>query len=150
MKSKPSVQRITPFLWFERDAEKAARFYVSIFRNSRIIATSPMSTRFRLEGLEYIAFNGGPALKINPAISLFVTCATQKEVDTYWRRLSAGGTEVRCGWVRDKFGVSWQVVPEILGDLLGDPDREKADRAMKAMLGMKKLSIRKLKRAHAG
>ncbi len=144
------MQRITPFLWFKDKAFEAATFYTSIFENSKILSTSPMSTRFRIEGLEYIAFNGGPALKINPAISLFITCATQKEVDYYWRRLSAGGKVVQCGWVRDKFGVSWQVVPEILGDLLGDPDRAKADRAMKAMLGMKKLSIHGLMRAHAG
>lgn len=144
------MQRITPFLWFKDQALQAATFYTSIFRNSKILETGPMSTRFRLEGLEYIAFNGGPALKINAAISLFISCDTQKEVDYYWRRLSAGGKVVQCGWVRDKFGVSWQVVPNVLGELLGDPDRAKADRAMKAMLGMKKLSIRGLKRAHAG
>lgn len=143
-------QKITPFLWFDGQAEKAARFYVSIFKNSRILSTDAMSATFRLEGQEYIAFNGGPQFKFTPAISLFVSCKTQAEVDYFWRKLSAGGRTQPCGWLKDKFGVSWQVIPSILGDLLGDDDREKAGRALQAMLKMKKLDIAKLKKAHAG
>jgi predicted 3-demethylubiquinone-9 3-methyltransferase (glyoxalase superfamily) len=144
------VQRITPFLWLNGQAEEAARFYTSIFKRSRIVDVSPMSATFRLDGLELIAFNGGPAFEFTPALSLFVTCRTQKEIDHYWRRLSAGGTVQRCGWLTDKFGVSWQVVPDVLGGLLGDDDEVKAGRAMQAMMKMKKLDIATLKKAHAG
>ena len=144
------AQKIIPFLWFNGKAAQAAKFYTSIFKNSKIESIDPMSATFYLDGIEFIAFNGGPAYKFSPAMSLFVNCKTQKEVDYYWNKLSAGGKKVRCGWLVDKFGISWQVVPEILGDLLGDEDRVKASRAMAAMMKMKKLDIAKLKKAHAG
>ncbi len=144
------MKRITPFLWFSKDAEKAARFYTSIFKNSKLVSSGPMSSRFRIEGLEFIAFNGGPGHAFTPAVSMFVSCRTQREVDFYWKRLVAGGKAGRCGWLTDKFGLSWQVVPEVLGDLIGDPDPAKSGRALKAMLAMRKLDIGKLRRAHAG
>ncbi len=144
------MRKIRPFLWFNKNAEQAARFYVSIFKNSKIISTSSMMTTFRLEGLEIIALNGGPHYKITPAISFFVTCRTQAEVDYFWKKLSAGGEILRCGWLTDKFGLTWQIVPSILGDLLGDDDDEKSSRTMQAMLKMRKLDIAKLKKAHAG
>jgi predicted 3-demethylubiquinone-9 3-methyltransferase (glyoxalase superfamily) len=144
------MQRVTPFLWFDGQAQQAAKFYTSVFKGSKIVSRSSMSATFRMDGKEYIAFNGGPLYKFTPAISLFVSCKTQREVDYYWKRLSAGGEIARCGWLKDKFGVSWQIVPSILGDLLGDLDEEKAGRAMEAMLKMKKLDIAKLKRAHSG
>ncbi len=153
------MQKITPFLWFDGQAEEAARFYVSIFKKtkkSRIDSVSSggngsvMCVSFTLNGQEFIALNGGPHYKFTPAISFFVSCKTQKEVDYFWEKLTQGGEEVQCGWLKDKFGVSWQIVPEILGDLLGDDDEEKAGRAMQAMLKMKKLDIQKLKKAHTG
>ncbi len=144
------MRKIRPFLWFNKNAEQAARFYVSIFKNSKIVSTSPMMTTFRLEGLEIIALNGGPPYKITPAISFFVTCRTQAEVDYFWKKLSAGGEILQCGWLTDKFGLTWQIVPSILGDLLGDDEEEKSGRTMQAMLKMRKLDIAKLKKAHAG
>ncbi len=142
-------QKITPFLWFDGQAEQAAKFYTSIFKKSKIVNVSPMAAKFRLEGQEFIALNGGPQFKFTPAISFFVSCKTQKEVDYYWKKLSAGGEIQQCGWLKDKFGLSWQIVPSILGDLLGDDDERKASRAMESMLKMKKLDIAKLKKAHA-
>ncbi len=145
------IQKVTPFLWYQEKAEEAARFYVSVFKNSKIIETNSMMATFELEGTQFIAFNGGPAQKLDHNISLFIRCETQDEVDYFWNKLKAdGGREVQCGWLVDRFGLSWQVVPHILGDLLGDDDREKADRAMQAMLGMVKLDIAALKKAHAG
>jgi len=145
------IQKVTPFLWYQEKAEEAARFYVSVFKNSKIIKTNSMMATFELEGAQFIAFNGGPAQKLDHNISLFIRCETQDEVDYFWNKLKAdGGREVQCGWLVDRFGLSWQVVPNILGDLLGDDDREKADRAMQAMLGMVKLDIAALKKAHAG
>jgi predicted 3-demethylubiquinone-9 3-methyltransferase (glyoxalase superfamily) len=145
------IQKVTPFLWYQEKAEEAARFYVSVFKNSKIIETNSMMATFELEGAQFIAFNGGPAQKLDHNISLFIRCETQDEVDYFWNKLKAdGGREVQCGWLVDRFGLSWQVVPNILGDLLGDDDREKADRAMQAMLGMVKLDIAALKKAHAG
>jgi len=145
------IQKVTPFLWYQEKAEEAARFYVSVFENSKIIETNSMMATFELEGAQFIAFNGGPAQKLDHNISLFIRCETQDEVDYFWNKLKAdGGREVQCGWLVDRFGLSWQVVPNILGDLLGDDDREKADRAMQAMLGMVKLDIAALKKAHAG
>jgi len=145
------IQKVTPFLWYQEKAEEAARFYVSVFKNSKIIKTNSMMATFELEGAQFIAFNGGPAQKLDHNISLFIRCETQDEVDYFWNKLKAdGGREVQCGWLIDRFGLSWQVVPNILGDLLGDDDREKADRAMQAMLGMVKLDIAALKKAHAG
>ena len=144
------MQTVTPFLWFDGKAEQAAKFYTSIFKKSKIVSTNPMSATFRINDLELIAFNGGPMYKFTPAVSFFVTCRSQKEIDYYWKKLSAGGKVVRCGWLKDKFGLSWQIIPAILGDLLGDDDEERAGRAMKAMLKMKKLNIEKLKKAHSG
>jgi len=156
------MQKITPFLWFNTQAEEAAKFYTSIFKNSKIGNSvrygeagpgpkgSVMTLTFQLEGQEFMALNGGPAYKFSPAISLFVNCKTQEEVDELWDKLSEGGAKIKCGWLQDKFGVSWQIIPSILGDLLGDDDEEKAGRAMQAMLKMKKLDIAKLKKAHAG
>jgi predicted 3-demethylubiquinone-9 3-methyltransferase (glyoxalase superfamily) len=144
------LQKVAPFLWYNDQAGPAARFYVSIFPHSSIIEVNAMMATFVLEGLEIIAFNGGPALQLNHAISLFIRCETQEEVDYYWNKLGEGGREVQCGWLVDKFGLSWQVVPNVLSELLGDDDRQKADRAKQAMLGMKKLDIAALKKAHAG
>ena len=157
------LQRITPFLWFDSQAEEAANFYVSIFENARVReasrydeAASKVSGRpkgsvmtvvFELDGQEFIALNGGPMFKFTEALSLVVNCETQAEVDHYWDKLTAGGQEVQCGWLKDRFGVSWQVVPTVLTDLLQDKDPEKAKRVMAAMLQMKKLSIDGLKRA---
>lgn len=144
-------QKITPFLWFDGRAEEAARFYTSIFKKSKILRLTPMYAAFRLEGQEFIALNGGPQFMFTPAISFFVRCGTQKEVDYYWERLSSDGGETRqCGWLQDRFGISWQIVPEILGEFLEDGDREKADRVWDAMLLMAKLDISKLKKAYAG
>jgi len=142
-------QKITPCLLFDGKAEKAAKFYTSIFKKSKIITTSPLTTTFRLEDQEFIALNG-PRSDFTWAISFFVTCRTQKEIDYFWKELSAGGETQQCGWLKDKFGVSWQIVPAVLSDLLDDDDAEKAERAMQAMLQMKKLDIAKLKKAHAG
>ena len=144
------MQKITPFLWFDGQAEPAAKFYVSIFKRSRIESISPMSATFRLDGVKFIALNGGPQFKFTEAISFFVNCPTQKEIDYFWARLSAGGKPSRCGWLKDKFGVSWQIVPPILGEMLGDPDEKKSQRVMQAILKMVKLDIQKLKDAYAG
>jgi predicted 3-demethylubiquinone-9 3-methyltransferase (glyoxalase superfamily) len=160
------LQRITPFLWFDSQAEEAANFYVSIFRNARVREASRydeaaskasgrpkgsvMTVAFELDGQEFIALNGGPMFKFTEAISFVVNCETQAEVDHYWDKLTAGGQEVQCGWLKDRFGVSWQVVPTVLTELLQDKDPEKAKRVMAAMLQMKKLSIDGLKRAYEG
>ena len=155
------MQKITPFLWFDNNAEEAAKFYVSIFENSKITDTrrygdagpgpkgSVMTVTFELEGQEFMALNGGPHFKFTEATSFFVKCKTQEEVDELWEKLSAGGEKSRCGWLKDKFGLSWQIVPEALGELLAHPDPEKAKRAMNAMLQMDKIDIRKLKQAVA-
>jgi len=143
-------KKITPFLWFNGSAEQAAKFYTSVFKKSKILHSDPMSSEFQLDGQRFIALNGGPHYKFTPAVSFFVSCKTQSEVDYYWKKLSAGGKPGRCGWLQDKFGISWQIVPEILGDLLGDDDEEKSARAMKAMMKMTKLDIAKLKKAHLG
>jgi predicted 3-demethylubiquinone-9 3-methyltransferase (glyoxalase superfamily) len=162
-----SIQRITPFLWFDHQAEEAARFYVSIFPRSRIGAVlrydeegaraanrpagSVMTVAFELDGQEFTALNGGPIFPFTEAVSFVVNCATQAEVDHYWDTLTAGGgREVECGWLKDRFGVSWQVVPTVLTELLEDPDPEKARRVMAAMLKMRKMSVDGLKAAHAG
>ena len=153
------MPKITPFLWFDNQAEEAANFYVSIFKNSKIthIARYPenspgphgqvMTVSFVLDGLEFTALNGGPLFKFTEAISLMVTCETQAEVDDLWQKLTAGGAEVQCGWLKDKYGLSWQIVPRALMKLLGDPDRERSSRAMQAMLKMKKIDIAKLEEA---
>lgn len=141
-------QKITPFLWFDGKAGEAARFYTSIFKNSKVESISPMSASFQLEGQSFLALNGGPMFKFSPAISFFVRCETQREIDHFWKKLSAGGEKQKCGWLKDKFGVSWQVVPPILGEMLGDEDETKSNRVMQAMLKMRKLDIKKLKQAY--
>ena len=161
-----TVQRITPFLWFDSRAEEAADFYVSIFPNSRIRGVtrydeagekaagrprgSVMTVPFELDGQEFVALNGGPVFKFTEAISFVVNCETQKEVDHYWDRLSAGGQQVQCGWLKDRFGVAWQVVPTVLPEMLQDRDAEKSKRVMAAMLKMIKIDITALKRAYDG
>ena len=154
------MQRITTFLTFNDQAEEAVNFYTSVFENSRIVSTtrygeagpgpkgSLMSANFELAGQQFIALNGGPSFSFAQGISLFVNCETQEEVDRYWERLSEGGEKGPCGWLTDKFGVSWQVVPRILGELLNDEDPEKAKRVMNAMLQMSKLEIKGLRRAY--
>jgi predicted 3-demethylubiquinone-9 3-methyltransferase (glyoxalase superfamily) len=154
------MQKITPFLWFDDKAEEAMNFYVSIFKNSRVgrvtrygeAGPGPkgtvMSATFQLEGQEFFALNGGPLFSFTPAISFFVNCETQQEVDQLWEKLSAGGKEERCGWLKDKYGLSWQIVPSILGQLLQDKDATKAQRVMQAMLQMNKIDIEGLKRAY--
>jgi predicted 3-demethylubiquinone-9 3-methyltransferase (glyoxalase superfamily) len=154
-----AIQKIVPFLWFDQQAEEAAKLYTSIFPDSKIdkvnrygesgpgVPGSVMTVEFQLEGLNFVALNGGPIYKFTEAISLFVSCQTQEEVDAYWEKLTAGGSEVQCGWLKDKYGLSWQIVPKRLMELLGDPDPKKSQKAMKAMLSMKKLDIRVLERA---
>ena len=154
------MQKITPFLWFDDKAEEAMNFYVSIFKNSKRGRISRygdagpgpkgtvMVATFQLGGQEFIALNGGPHFKFTEAISLVVDCKTQEEVDTLWEKLSAGGSKGQCGWLKDKFGLSWQIVPTILGELMSDPVPEKSKRVMTAMLQMKKLDINALKRAY--
>ncbi len=154
------IQRITPFLWFDHQAEEAANFYTSVFPNSKVVkvvrynaagpgpAGSVMTVEFQLDGQPFVALNGGPHFKFTEAISFVVNCQTQDEVDAYWERLSAGGVEVQCGWLKDKFGLSWQIVPAALPKLLSDPDPKKTERVMKAMFTMKKLDIRALRQAY--
>jgi predicted 3-demethylubiquinone-9 3-methyltransferase (glyoxalase superfamily) len=154
------MQKIAPFLWFDDQAEEAMNFYVSIFKNSKVLGVTRygdagpgpkgtvMTTRFQLEGQEFVALNGGPLFKFTEAISFVVNCETQEEVDQFWEKLSEGGEKSRCGWLKDKFGLSWQVVPTILGEMLGDEDIEKSQRVMKAMLQMDKIDIEDLKRAY--
>jgi predicted 3-demethylubiquinone-9 3-methyltransferase (glyoxalase superfamily) len=153
------MPKVTPFLWFNDQAEEAVNLYTSIFKNSKILSMSyygegspgtpgkVMTATFQIEGQEFMALNGGPEFPFTEAISLFVTCETQAEVDELWEKLSAGGSESQCGWLKDKFGLSWQIVPSVLGELLASPDPEKAQRVMKAMLKMVKLDIEKLKAA---
>jgi predicted 3-demethylubiquinone-9 3-methyltransferase (glyoxalase superfamily) len=144
------MQNITPFLWFDGKAEEAAKFYTSIFENSKIVSVTQMSATFQLEGLEFIAFNGGPMFTFSPAVSFFVRCETQEEIDCLWEKLSAGGETQKCGWLKDKFGISWQIVPPILGEFLNDEDDEKSNSVMEAMMKMSKLDIKELKEAYEG
>src|ERR1700680_3949896 len=130
------MQKIRPFLWYDNQAEEAAKFYCSIFKNSKIVSASPMSVTFQLEGLEFLALNGGPQFKFTEAISFFVNCETQEEVDELWEKLSDGGKKERCGWLKDKYGLSWQIVPSALGQMLQDKDAGKRARVMKALLQM--------------
>ena len=149
-------QKITPFLWFDGKAEEAMHFYISIFKNSKAgkIMKGPdgsvMGVSFQLEGQQFSALNGGPQFKFTEAISLFVDCKTQQEVDRLWEKLSAGGQKSRCGWLKDKYGLSWQVIPSVLGKLLQDRNREKAGKVMQAMLQMDKIDIKRLKEAYRG
>src|SRR6266496_4771568 len=144
---KRIMQKISPFLWFDGQAEEAAKFYTSVFKNSKIESISPMSAVFHLDGVKFIALNGGPQFKFTEAISFLVSCETQKEIDYFWEKLSAGGEKSRCGWLKDKFGVSWQIIPPILGELLNDEDDEKSNRVMQAMLKMDKIEIEGLNEA---
>jgi len=153
------IQKITPFLWFDHQAEEAAALYTSVFPNSKIVkvarygeagpgpAGSAMTVEFQLEGQTFVALNGGPHFQFTEAISFVVNCETQDEVDHYWEKLSAGGAESQCGWLKDRFGLSWQVIPSALPRLLSDPDPKKAGRVMQAMLKMKKIEVRALQEA---
>ncbi|PLK45996.1 MULTISPECIES: VOC family protein [unclassified Emticicia] len=149
-------QKITPFLWFNGNIAEAIELYTSVFKNTKVHYTNKvgdkiMNAKFELEGQVLLALDGGPHFAFTPAISMFIDCKTQEEIDYYWDNLIAnGGKPSRCGWLVDKFGLSWQVVPDVLGQLLGDPDPAKAQRAMNAMLKMDKLDIETLKKAHAG
>jgi predicted 3-demethylubiquinone-9 3-methyltransferase (glyoxalase superfamily) len=159
-------QKITPFLWFDSQAEEAVSFYISIFENSKILNITHygeggaeasgrpkgtvMTVAFRLDGQEFVALNGGPVFKFTEAVSFVVNCRSQDEVDHYWKRLSEGGDEKaqQCGWLRDKYGLSWQIVPTVLGEFLSDPDAEKSNRVMQAMLRMTKIDIETLRKAY--
>ena len=161
-RTQPRTQKITTFLWFDNNAEEAVNFYVSIFKNSKVLSTmrygdagpgpkgTVMTIAFQLDGQEFTALNGGPQFKFTEAVSLVVHCQTQEEVDHFWERLSEGGEKVECGWLKDKFGLSWQIVPDVLLELLQDSDSQKSQRVMKAMMQMKKLDIKGLKQAAAG
>jgi predicted 3-demethylubiquinone-9 3-methyltransferase (glyoxalase superfamily) len=153
------MQKITPFLWFDGKAEEATNFYVSLFKNSKIGSVSrggpgpnapAISTTFQLDGQEFIALNGGPHFTFSPAISLFVNCETQQEVDELWEKLSEGGEKQQCGWLKDRYGLSWQIIPSGLGRMLQDKDAAKSKRVMNAMLQMHKIDIQRLKQAYDG
>ena len=157
------MQKITPFLWFDNQAEEAVNYYLSIFKNSKILNVarygddaakvsgrpkgSVMTVSFQLDGQQFVALNGGPVFSFSPAISFVVNCQTQQEVDELWEKLSAGGEQQQCGWIKDKYGVTWQIVPTALGKLLSNPDAAKAQRVMQAMLQMTKLDINGLQQA---
>jgi predicted 3-demethylubiquinone-9 3-methyltransferase (glyoxalase superfamily) len=156
------IQKITPFLWFDTQAEEAVGFYTSIFKNSKVTTIarygeagpgpkgSVMTVVFEIEGQQFIALNGGPHFKFTEAISFVVNCETQEEIDELWGKLSAGGQEVQCGWLKDKYGLSWQIVPTVMGKLMSDKDPARSQRVMKAMLQMKKLDIAGLEAAYQG
>ncbi len=152
--------KITPFLWFDNNAEEAMNFYVSIFKNSKILHLrrfenagpggkgTVVTGTFELDGQQFMALQGGPLFKFTEAISMFVNCETQEEVDYFWEKLTAGGNESQCGWLKDKFGLSWQIVPSALGQMLGDKDPAKSKRVMEAMLEMRKIDIARLRQAY--
>lgn len=157
------MQKITPFLWFDGQAEEAANFYVSLFPDSKVVdvsyyeeggpgpAGTAMTVNFRLAGQDYVALNGGPEFKFNESVSFSVACEGQDEVDDLWTKLTAdGGEESQCGWLKDRYGLSWQIIPTALPEMLGDPDREKAGRAMQAMLKMRKIDIATMRKAFEG
>ena len=156
------MQKITPFLWFNDNAEEAMNFYISIFKNSKVLNVARygeagpgpngtvMTATFQLDGQEFVALNGGPHFKFTEAISFVVYCETQEEVDKFWEKLSEGGEKSRCGWLKDKYGLSWQIVPTVLAELYQDKDAEKTKRVMEAMLKMDKLDIKTLKQAYDG
>jgi predicted 3-demethylubiquinone-9 3-methyltransferase (glyoxalase superfamily) len=156
------MRKISPFLWFDNQAEEAANFYVSVFENSKIVRTARygeagpgpkgtvMTVEFELDGRTFVALNGGPQYKFTEAVSFVVDCKTQKEVDTYWEKLSAGGEQGPCGWLKDRFGLSWQVVPTVLMEMISDPDPKKSQRVMAVMMQMRKLEIEPLKQAYGG
>lgn len=159
------MPKITPFLWFDSEAEEAAKFYASVFKNSKITSITrygdagakaagrpkgmAMTVAFELGGQPFVALNGGPVFKFTEAVSFVVNCQTQEEVDYYWGNLTEGGQEVQCGWLKDKYGLSWQVVPTVLSELLQDKDAKKSERVMQAMLQMKKIDIKTLQQAAA-
>lgn len=155
-------QKITTCLWFDNNAEEAINFYLSIFKDSRLLSVtrcgdkgsgpkgSLLAATFQIEGQEFSVINGGPAFKLSEAVSLVVNCATQAEVDALWEKLGDGGQYQQCGWLKDKFGLSWQIIPSVLFEMLQDPDREKADRVMQAMLQMTKIDIARLRQAYDG
>ena len=157
-----SQQKITPFLWFDGNVEEAVNFYTSVFKNSKVLNVHQlpgdvpgakgkvMTATFELEGMKFMALDGGPQFKFTPAISLFVDCKDQEEVDDLWNKLSEGGRPDRCGWLQDKYGLSWQIIPKALGELMGGPDRVKANRVMQAMLKMSKLIVADLQKAYDG
>jgi predicted 3-demethylubiquinone-9 3-methyltransferase (glyoxalase superfamily) len=154
------MQKITPFLWFDGTAEEAMNFYISIFKNSKIVSVarygeagpgpkgSVMTAAFQLDGQEFVALNGGPQFKFTEAISFWVSCETQGEIDEMWEKLSQGGEKSRCGWLKDKYGLSWQIVPPVLGEMLQDKDAEKSQRVMAAMMQMDKIDISLLTKAY--
>jgi predicted 3-demethylubiquinone-9 3-methyltransferase (glyoxalase superfamily) len=154
------MQKITPFLWFDDKAEEAMNFYTSIFKNSKIVSVTRngedgpgpkgtvMMATFELEGQEFFALNGGPVFTFSPAISFFVNCETQQEVDELWEKLSEGGEKGRCGWLKDKYGLSWQIIPSVLGELMQDKEAEKSEKVRQAMLQMDKIDIKALKQAY--
>jgi predicted 3-demethylubiquinone-9 3-methyltransferase (glyoxalase superfamily) len=160
------IQKITPCLWFDRQAEEAATFYVSLFKNSKIKAITHygeeaakmsglavgtvLTVTFQLNGQEFMGLNGGPLFKFSEAVSFIVNCDSQKEVDTLWRKLTEGGAESQCGWLKDKFGLSWQIVPTALGKMLQDKDAQRTGRVMRALLSMKKIDLKTLERAYRG
>jgi|SRR5450432_539544 len=156
------MPKITPFLWFDNNAEEAINFYVSIFKNSKILnlqrlenagpkrTETVVTATFELDGQRFMALQGGPLFKFNEAISMFVNCETQEEVDYYWEKLTAGGAESQCGWLKDKFGLSWQIIPVQLGQMLGDKDPAKSQRVMGSMLQMGKIDVAKLQAAYEG
>jgi predicted 3-demethylubiquinone-9 3-methyltransferase (glyoxalase superfamily) len=164
--TQTNIQKITPFLWFDDNAEEAAKFYTSIFKKSKIIDITHygesaaeasgrpkgtvMTVRFELEGQRFMALNGGPIFKFSQAISFLVSCETRQEVDDLWKKLSEGGEVEQCGWLKDKFGVSWQIVPSVLGEMMQDKDAEKSEKVMKALIQMKKIDIQSLQKAYAG
>jgi predicted 3-demethylubiquinone-9 3-methyltransferase (glyoxalase superfamily) len=157
------MQKITPFLWFDNQAEEAVKFYTSIFKKSKVLKVtryseaaakasgrpkdSVLTIEFQIEGQRFVALNGGPAFKFNESVSFVVNCKTQAELDRFWKKLSAGGKESQCGWLKDKYGLSWQIVPSTLGEILSSKDPAKAERVMKAILQMKKLDIKALRNA---
>ena len=143
-------QKITPFLWFDHQAKEAAEFYCSLFKNSKITTATPMVVVFELDGQRFMAFNGGPRFTFTEAISLYVDCETQEEVDNFWEKLSAGGEKSMCGWLKDKYGLSWQIIPTTLMRLMSDPDPIKSQRVMQAILQMRKIEIAKLEQAYEG
>ncbi len=144
------MAKISPFLWFEGNMQEAVRFYVSVFKDARVVSMSQAMATFELLGQEFLALNAHPHHKFNDAISFFIKCETQEDVDYYWERLGDGGGEQQCGWVRDRFGLRWQVIPNALGRFLMDKDRDKANRVMQAMLQMKKIVIADLEAAYNG
>jgi len=156
------MQKITPFLWFDNQAEKAMNFYISVFDNTKVLGIvrygdagpgpkgTVMTANFLIEGQEFVALNGGPAFTFSQAISFVVNCSTQEEIDTFWEKLSEGGEKQQCGWLKDKFGVSWQIVPVVLAEMLGAADPQKSQCVMKALLPMGKIDIKKLQQAYKG